>query len=220
MEAGLKKNILLLPLICIPQFVSAVPITYNFAGQLEVIQSPLESFFTLGEQFTAAVTVDSNTPENFTSVAGGGFSTQYNFQSLSFSSTSYSVNTDATCSFCKLTVGDTPTSDFFGAVAATFLAAPILGGEWQLTQVNLALTQLDPSTFADTALPTSLNLNLLGKPLFDVDLNLGFDNGSLGRVAAFRITNVSTSANSVTEPTTLALLSLGLFGFGFRYRVN
>ena len=171
--------------------VKATFITYDFGGA--IISNNDGTLFpgkSVGDSYSGSFTLDTDAAKTGDFPAVGSSTYSGTTMALSIEGTSYVVN--------SLTVW-ADNSKVDEGIQLSFGPSGSSG--------NLSLRS-SADIFADTSIPTSLDLSV-----FDEDASVKYFTAEKD-VDAGTITSLS----SVPEPTTLALLSLGLAGLGFTRR--
>lgn len=183
--------------------VNAVLVSYDFAGDISSLDDSgnlLSGDFSIGDAFTGTVSYESDSPDGsasptyFTSPADVSMSVQLNGYSFTSRIGSVDLNSDANYIYFITGFESDPFIDLGGnpgRLMTLFLPSPLLQ------------TDAPPTT-------------LTGIDLASTTFRIFGDTGPGGPF--FRMTgpiNSLTPTNTVPEPTTTALLALGLLGAGF-----
>ncbi|MGH8548168.1 MAG: PEP-CTERM sorting domain-containing protein [Methylococcales bacterium] len=204
---GLLAIIASLLLMVPSKSIFAVPITFNFAGTVNSVGSSLGGTFSAGQTLNGSYIFDSAVGAR--SGSDSSFAVFDALQSLNFSIGGYSASS---LSSSEIQVDNAPgaPNDRYGVIsrASQGLNGAMVGG-FALDGFGFRLDDSTNSVFSDALiLPTSLSLSSFDSTaffLFFVDTS-----GALQLVDG-TITGLST-VSRVPEPSSLALLLLGLAG--------
>lgn len=206
-----------------PHWAGASPITYNFTGTVN--ESIRISGVNAGDPLSGTLSYDTNLipnpppdPSNPGSISGYEAPPGTNLISLQVKVGSQTFGIDNPGHAGVLVAHDYSDGFFFGTPSDFFLVSI----EDALKQFNFHLTALPGQAFTSTDLPTSLDLT---KFTLDLGNGIGFvDNSQLDAdflpvLLDGSITSLTVVPQLVPEPSTLALFTLAIFGYGVR-RLN
>lgn len=185
--------------------IFAVPITINFSGTVNSVSGSLGGTFSGGQTLTGSYTFDSSIGARAGSTSS--FAVFDALQSLSFSIGGYSASSSSSSEIQVDNDPGLPFNDRYAVVsrASQGLSGSTVGG-FALDAFAFRLDDSTNSVFSDALiLPTSLALSSFDSTAFFLFFN------DFSEVVSGTITGLST-VSQVPEPSSLALLLLGLVG--------
>ena len=205
-----------LPVLSLSSSVQAALIEVNYTGTTTSVGASLTGTFSVGDSVQGTVVYDTTTPQDFASPTIAAYSAA--IQSYDFLIGSYAGSATGTIR----TYNDDPTfGDGAYFLGNTDVSAAQVGGQ-DLSRVQLFLNTNVLTTLTNLDLPSVGDLNQLwANNIAAGNINFIEFSGS-GDDVRYSLNNVTakviTDDEVVPAPATIALISLGLAGIGYKRR--